>query len=170
MSRTSYGKLARLYRLHWLEHNSNATATVASKSTVGLPLEAAAAKVRELEATTGTAGSVGADNSKPGPVRSDADSSDDEGTAVIGSSGSSSQHHVVLCAEARIAELEQQGQQQGAAACESSPAISTRHEFHQRLFVLLMRYKSIQGHGFQVCVRCLSQYRGVRSSTAYPGS
>ena len=64
-----------------------------------------------------------------------------------------------ICSEARIAELEaalaasnqQQSQQQEKGAAETGGSVGGqgRSALHQRIFALLLRYKSIQGHGFQ---------------------
>lgn len=130
---------------------------------MGLPLEEAAAKLEAMEASLGnaaTAAAAGDNSSKPAEAQIahddgvDTDSPNDDTAAAedeehnASSSSSSGQHHMALCAEARIAELEQQQRQQQQPGESSSTG---RDAFHQRLFVLLLRYKSIQGHGFQVC-------------------
>jgi hypothetical protein len=153
VSRASYGKLARLYRNHWLSSTSAVQTAAAAGCSVGLALEAAAAALQELEAAAPAAGATAAHTGTKhaAAAGSDDDEETDEEAAAAAAVGADSAHHILLCAEARIAELEQQQQQSSEGAAE-------RAAFHQRVFALLLRYKSIQGHGFQVSHSRKSQF------------
>ncbi|KAF6254202.1 phosphorylated CTD interacting factor 1 WW domain-containing protein [Scenedesmus sp. NREL 46B-D3] len=145
VSRASYGKLARLYRTHWLTNTGQAAAAAAG-CTVGLPLEEAAAALQALQTAAAAAAGTAAAASKHDAADGVADSSDDEAMDVMAdSSEDEAMDGAPAQGAAGIAELEQQQQQQhppGEAGAE-------RAALHQRLFALLLRYKSIQGHGFQ---------------------
>ncbi len=92
---------------------------------------------------------------KPSGDASDDDSPDGEPATGAAAAGSAT-----LCAEARIAQLEAAPEGEGSGNGDSSgggggiggEGGGPRSEFHLRLFALLLRYKSIQGAGFQV--RC----------------
>ncbi|WIA19184.1 hypothetical protein OEZ85_003829 [Tetradesmus obliquus] len=136
VSRASYGKLARLYRTHWLSAAGQPAA--AADCTVGLPMDEAAAALQAMQAAASAGNDADAE-----ATGSDDEEEEDEAAAAAAAGGGA--HHVVLCAEAKIAELEQQQQQQQ----QQGEGNTERTALHQRLFALLLRYKSIQGHGFQ---------------------
>ena len=162
VSRAFYGKLARLYRTHWLE----AAGAPAAGCSIGLPMGAAAARLAELEAAAGAAGRQGPGGSEKGGVSASLDASaSDEGSDEDGEAGEGtiaggvrSGDAAMLGAESRIAEVEAAAAAAAttAAGAEessgggSSSSSSLRAEFHQRMFALLLRYKSLQGAGFQV--------------------
>lgn len=192
VSRPAYGKLARLYRQHWIARVSstgNAGSTAAAVGvpacTVGLPLTEAAAYLATLRDScpaatpaagegspakrrkTSTAEATGShDGSADHDSESDSDSSDSpDGDREQQHCVDAGVHHAAaagaignegglrgkqqLDAEASIAEIEQQQQQKGQEAA-GAGSRGARADFHARLFALLLRYKSIQGHGFQV--------------------
>lgn len=131
--------MARLFRAHWLEGADAAC-------TIGLSLEAAAERLAALEAAAAASGGQPSGGGDGGGSDSDASDGDDEGGAAAGAQGATP----ALCAEARIAELE------AAAAGEEEEGGSgggARGELHRRLFALLLRYKSMQGAGFQASAK-----------------
>jgi hypothetical protein len=166
ISRPAYGKLARLYRQHWTDRVGSTGSTAVPGCSVGLSLEEAAAHLAALQDSFPTAAVAGpqpkrrkaADPTAESASDTDSETEADDGDQQqqqggIGGVSGSSTGKQQLDAEACIAELEQQQQQQEALAAgigDSTGSSSTRADFHARLFALLLRYKSIQGHGFQV--------------------
>ena len=158
VSRAFYGKLARLYRTHWLE----AAGAPPADSSIGLPMDAAAARLAALEAgQQSTGGGEKGDGSASHDASAYDDDADDEeaGGGTAAAAGAPSHDAVALGAESRIAELEEAAAAAAAGAAESSngntssignDSSNLRAEFHQRMFALLLRYKSLQGAGFQV--------------------
>lgn len=152
VSRGFYGKLARMYRAHWLE--APGAAGGAADCTIGLPMEAAAARLAGLEAagqpaagsSHSTAG--GAGQQAGGSGESSDEGSDDEAPGGQPAAGGTAGSTAALSAEAALAELEAAaaGADGGSG---NGDGCGPRSEFHQRLFALLLRYKSIQGAGFQ---------------------
>jgi len=193
ISRPAYGKLARLYRQHWLTTTAAAagggpgTAGGAADlvCTVGLPPSEALAQLQLLQAASRTAAAATAadppvkrhkathetaaeDESDSGSGSDSEGGSDSgnlgpEGAAAAGlqsvqgissKSGCSPSQRQYLDAEAQLAEVEQQqpdaDDDGGGGGSSTNSSSSAREQFHARLFALLLRYKSIQGHGFQV--------------------
>lgn len=192
ISRPAYGKLARLYRQHWLTTTAAAagggpgTAGGAADlvCTVGLPPSEALAQLQLLQAASRTAAAATAadppvkrhkathetaaeDESDSGSGSDSEGGSDSgnlgpEGAAAAGlqsvqgissKSGCSPSQRQYLDAEAQLAEVEQQqpdaDDDGGGGGSSTNSSSSAREQFHARLFALLLRYKSIQGHGFQ---------------------
>lgn len=117
-------------------------------------MDAAAARLADLEAADKAAGRQTPDGSEHVGVSNGASAGDnpaDDGTdddLPGGESAAGGKAAGLLCAEARIAELEATAA--AVAGAEDSSSSSLRAEFHKRLFALLLRYKSLQGAGFQV--------------------
>ena len=148
----------------------SAAAAAAAAAVAGRAADTHQNKKRKLtSAAAAAAGGVDAE----GVLDGDDSGSDSDGCVAAAGGTAGRQHGGVvsgakskqeLDAEASIAELEQQQQGSGgaagagaegagvaasAAAATLAPSVA-RGEFHARLFALLLRYKGIQGHGFQV--------------------
>lgn len=174
VSRASYGKLARMYRAAWVGRDSTGSckdaaamdAAAADDAAIGCPLDGVFEQLKAWR-------------QRVGAVQSDPSSSDSGSDRAVGGETNSScgkvrnrpaavgrqrkriQRDADLFAEADIAKMQLAAAAAAPPLSAAAAAGEARRVLHERLFALLLRYKSILGHGFQVGSSALGMCGGL---------